>query len=133
MVSQIVLQTLEDFLVARVWVGTSGGNRYMFNVNNGPSVSPTNWGGDGDVGVASNIHSITTTRINGSDTLPTNECMIYATKLTEKCCWILSTTLLTFHQYCFACSVGTKQGFSIVQYTGVDNGTADRSGTHTKT
>ena len=33
-------------------------------------------------------------------------------------------SLLTFHQYTSACSVGTKQGFSIVHHRKVDNGTA---------
>ena len=92
MVSQIVLSDIGGLSGrVRVWVGGSGGNRYMFNVNNGPSVTTaTNWGGGWvDVGVASNIHSITTTRINGSDTLPTNECMVYAYEIDGKCCWIL--------------------------------------------
>ena len=129
MVSQIVLSDIGGLSGrVRVWVGTSGGNRYMFNVNNGPSVTTaTSWGGGWvDVGVASNIHSITTTRINGSDTLPTNECMIYAYEIDGK--MLLDTGVSAPTNIpsiaASACSVGTKQGFSIVQYTGVDNGTA---------
>ena len=55
MVSQIVLSDIGGLSGrVRVRVGTSGGNRYRFNVNNGPSVTTTtNWGGGWvDVGVA---------------------------------------------------------------------------------
>ena len=120
-VSQIVLSDIGGLSGrVRVWVGTSGGNRYMINLNDGTTVTTaTSWGGGWvDVGVSSDIHNITVTRINGGDTLPANECMVYAYEIDGKMLLDSGVSVPTNIPSIAptGCSVGTKQGFSIIKY-----------------
>ena len=68
--------------------------------------------------VSSDIHHITVTRINGSDTLPTNECMVYAYEIDGKMLLDSGVSVPTNIPSIAptGCSVGTKQGFSIIKY-----------------
>ena len=85
--SQIVLSNIGGLSgLVRVYVGTSGGHRYQISTNDGTTVTTaTSWGGGFvTVGTASNITTITTTRIEGSTTNPTNDCQVYGYEIAGK-------------------------------------------------
>jgi len=79
--SQIVLSNIGGLSgLVRVHVDSSGGTRYLISTNDGTTITtatflPTGWI---TVGTASNITTITATRIEAGNTNPTSDCSIHA-------------------------------------------------------
>jgi hypothetical protein len=119
--SQIVLSSIGGLSgLVRVYVGTSGGTRYLISTNDGTTVTTaTFWGGGWvTVGTASNITTITTTRIYSGNTNPTNDCRVYGYEIAGKLLIDSGVSVTNVPSIASTVRANPSAGFSIVSYTG---------------